>query len=1197
MLHNKWTFSLMSFVVLLAFGLVSAVPSVFADGRTDDNDGLVYDLDVTISAAESMIDVDARGTADDIQISTGRDRASREFDVIDTDAQAGIQANDLAITLLVVFSDVVNLAEPVPPAARLLDIDEATANEPQPSHGDFGEDDLFVAAYDNEGRSLGVLSLAEAGASATGRAISQFRDAGGPGRQFLVQIDESQIVAAYVTRGGPFEIYSMVFFIPRGIGNMPYPETDPISTGDATATRGIRKASLDHAIAHFGPGAHHHLNNASNQFRVDLVDDDEGNAAYHNITGNNTVSPVAAGEEPNIVGNGTPGVVAINRILNRSGFRPIETGPFDLRIILTEEPRDGFTAAMINVVNGTAGEPVRGLTYKGGNSAIDVPARTVTFDFNGDGDFEDIVGGRLETATIPTYMIDKRDSDLNPDVVDYYFSDGTAVPLKVVMVETGSGGYIPTYPEATGRDNKYHEYSVTITPNHDLDGEVTVSINQFSDNVLPIGNQYLPLTREQMAATTLGDAAENVRDARGMNETITVRAITAKDTTSDTALKLKAGEAAYETRQQNDDRDPDKDISGDAGVFNNTPTLDPLGEKLVIPAMGYLVLVRGADQDGSGVLSVSAALKQKLTDAQKAYNIVYEFELPHPAVDLEVFFRNGGMISIIHGDLPDATDSGTDQSKASHVKDDKPDTEHADYTGYDGATTKQYAAGDVVISEVMWGSRFFGGGSQYIELHNTTDAAITIDYLEWAIAIGSTAPTGFTVLDTVGNNPATGYWPVPGADFDIEIIDTLGNAVTRPAVSMSRVSDATSATGLAKDGTAEASWQSSTRRDTVRDTGNTNITQANMVGTPGAANAYVEPAPAPTPAAEPVTPPAAVATAGDLRITEIMVASNEGRFPQWIEITNVSTGEVSLMGWVISIANDSADAVVVASSLGIKLDGVTLDAGQSALVVSKMSNRNSGVAARAKGDANAGALDSNRIVDAQSQVDPPTATYSLISEMAFQISLQPPLTGGITARGDVAGNLGGGWDLEMAESGRSSIIRREMGKGATAIMGTDAAGWVLASNTGLGGAYVGTFYGDKDDVGTPGYNAGGALPVELSKFSAARDRVTGQVIITWETQSELNNAGFFVKRSQQRDSKFVVVNPTMIPGAGTTAEKQSYTYSDTTAQPNVVYYYQIEDVSLDGNRQTLTRGHRLKGHIGAAGKATTTWGDLKSSRD
>ena len=156
---------------------------------------------------------------------------------------------------------------------------------------------------------------------------------------------------------------------------------------------------------------------------------------------------------------------------------------------------------------------------------------------------------------------------------------------------------------------------------------------------------------------------------------------------------------------------------------------------------------------------------------------------------------------------------------------------------------------------------------------------------------------------------------------------------------------------------------------------------------------------------------------------------------------------------------------------------------------------------------------------------------------------------------------------------------------------------MLASDTMLDGAYRTTYYGNGDDIGTPGYNAGGALPVELSGFNAARDRVTGAVVITWSTQSELNNAGFFIKRSQQQKSKFVVVNPTMIAGAGTTAEKQSYTYTDATADPNVIYFYQIEDVSLDGNRQTLTRAHRLKGHIGAAGKATTTWGELKSSRE
>ena len=123
------------------------------------------------------------------------------------------------------------------------------------------------------------------------------------------------------------------------------------------------------------------------------------------------------------------------------------------------------------------------------------------------------------------------------------------------------------------------------------------------------------------------------------------------------------------------------------------------------------------------------------------------------------------------------------------------------------------------------------------------------------------------------------------------------------------------------------------------------------------------------------------------------------------------------------------------------------------------------------------------------------------------------------------------------------------------------------------------------------------LPVELSHFRPTRDKATGAVVITWSTQSELNNAGFFIKRSQQQDGEFKVINATMIAGAGTTSEKQTYTYTDTTAQPNVAYYYQIEDVSLDGDRQTLTRGIRLKGHVRAVGKTTVIWGALKASHE
>jgi len=68
----------------------------------------------------------------------------------------------------------------------------------------------------------------------------------------------------------------------------------------------------------------------------------------------------------------------------------------------------------------------------------------------------------------------------------------------------------------------------------------------------------------------------------------------------------------------------------------------------------------------------------------------------------------------------------------------------------------------------------------------------------------------------------------------------------------------------------------------------------------------------------------------------------------------------------------------------------------------------------------------------------------------------------------------------------------------------------------------------------------------------------------------LNNAGFNILRSETKDGEFQVINAKgIIAGHGTTSEKHVYTYTDTTAKLNVVSYYQIEDVSLNGDRTTL----------------------------
>lgn len=117
------------------------------------------------------------------------------------------------------------------------------------------------------------------------------------------------------------------------------------------------------------------------------------------------------------------------------------------------------------------------------------------------------------------------------------------------------------------------------------------------------------------------------------------------------------------------------------------------------------------------------------------------------------------------------------------------------------------------------------------------------------------------------------------------------------------------------------------------------------------------------------------------------------------------------------------------------------------------------------------------------------------------------------------------------------------------------------------------------------------LPVALSHFRA--EYTNAGVVLKWVTESEVNNAGFYIYRSETKEGEFKVINPTMIQGAGTTSERHTYTWRDTTAKPNVAYYYRIEDISHAGVRKQLATV-RMRGLVSASGKFTTMWADLKA---
>ena len=332
-----------------------------------------------------------------------------------------------------------------------------------------------------------------------------------------------------------------------------------------------------------------------------------------------------------------------------------------------------------------------------------------------------------------------------------------------------------------------------------------------------------------------------------------------------------------------------------------------------------------------------------------------------------------------------------------------------------------------------------------------------------------------------------------------------------------------------------------------------------------------------------------------ISISEIMYAKNRNE-PQWIELYNSSmTQAINLNEWKLKIeqSRDADDidirSTVTTNNLG---GGIIIQPNQTVLIVSNTTGRTS--------RASQGGIDfpATRIINLWAQKDKlevaagvTRLTYRLLSETAFRVTLMDK--SGATV--DVAGNLGAAtaWELPMSENGegRSSIIRRYTDGEPDA--GTMKASWTFARDSQLTWVrFNETYYGSPDDIGTPGFRAGGPLPVSLSKFRPER-LDNGSIQIVWVTESELNNAGFNILRSEKRDSEFKQINTKLIAGQGTTSERTTYTHVDTSAKPNVVYYYQIQDVSLDGKVQTL-RLSRLKGHVSPAGKITTTWGDIKA---
>ncbi len=314
-----------------------------------------------------------------------------------------------------------------------------------------------------------------------------------------------------------------------------------------------------------------------------------------------------------------------------------------------------------------------------------------------------------------------------------------------------------------------------------------------------------------------------------------------------------------------------------------------------------------------------------------------------------------------------------------------------------------------------------------------------------------------------------------------------------------------------------------------------------------------------------------------ITISEIMVALKGGSLPQWIELYNPSdTHAVSLKGWKLEV-------VTPRSSLTLTLEEKSIKPQETLLIVSEQGRSSDNLQ-------NEQIYNLSYLPFLRDHVLPTNPDYVLLREEFYM-----KLSNAAGRLVDEVGNFNtddgkSTWSLPRSlteDKARASMIRRH--DDGVPRLGTDASGWISAINTKL---LTGTtsYYGHPDDIGAPGVKSGGALPVTLSSFRV--ELTDAGVVLRWVTESELDNAGFNILRSETKDGEFKIVNPQLIQGAGTTSERQTYTWKDTTAKPNVVYYYRIEDISHAGVRKQLATV-RMRGYISAAGKLTTRWGDLK----
>ena len=139
--------------------------------------------------------------------------------------------------------------------------------------------------------------------------------------------------------------------------------------------------------------------------------------------------------------------------------------------------------------------------------------------------------------------------------------------------------------------------------------------------------------------------------------------------------------------------------------------------------------------------------------------------------------------------------------------------------------------------------------------------------------------------------------------------------------------------------------------------------------------------------------------------------------------------------------------------------------------------------------------------------------------------------------------------------------------------GSGGDAWVNEINASAGDAFILLIdnYTADNSTFTLNWTVSGGASLDCTQLPIDFNQLSGQILdpntnlLFWSTLSELDNSHFILqRRSEFSDFKTIA----QVEGAGTTLEKQFYSYTDRTA-PNELNYYRLIQVDFDGDEEIL----------------------------